>query len=290
MAKDSSSLMTLGLLAVGGYFAYEYLLAPAAPAAGGTPATGGTPAAGGTSTTPAVAAGTNWAGIYQALIAATGPDTQFTGTGNSRQATPYQWNFYLQRVISPSSPDTANLPDLNAVFPGVDLSQQMTAATYWTGVGAAMGAPASSLPGTIMASDAQLTANTGTSPSTATLARGPGYSAPVVTDITTGAVRQAGRSVSSAGESLSGFSGYWGLGDGGTDPNGNPCTPGWDSPCYANPYTVGATPVTPDLVAPTSFLTPTSSVAPMTLSSVPWYVWGGGAALLLAAFGSGGRR
>jgi hypothetical protein len=80
--------------------------------------------------------------IYAALKAAAASDPNFTGTGDALTSSPYRWNFYLQRVLPGATMDTpvSNTPDLNATFPGVDLSQNMTAAVYWAGMSNALGA------------------------------------------------------------------------------------------------------------------------------------------------------
>ena len=61
-------------------------------------------------------------------------DPNFTGSNDQMAGTPYHWNVYLGLVLP--SGDAA--PDPAVVFPGVDLTQPMTAATYWAGMGPAL--------------------------------------------------------------------------------------------------------------------------------------------------------
>lgn len=298
MAKDSSnSLMTLGLVAVGGYVAYEYFLAPAAATTtSGTPAPGGTVAPGAPAGTPPIMTG-SWPDVYARLIAATLPDTQFTGSGNSRQATPHQWNFYLERVLIPGQ-TSSTLPDLSAVFPGVDLTGQMTAATYWNGMGGALGA--TGLPAPVAS----------TSDFAAIVAGAPGVrTAPAQFAITPRGVRvgtPAGSPsviaprVSTRGGSagsLSGLGGYTAPGDG----SGMGFTVPFDA--SATVVDTGATDAfpfgTPGNVNPyydpnaqaDPFAWATKAPAAATgLAAVPWWAWAAGAALLFIAMPNEGRR
>jgi hypothetical protein len=287
MAMDTGQLLLIGGVALGGYYLYtNYLNVPAVAAATtGTPAAGsaassdgtGTPAAATVLTTPAAAAMSSiisgsWTDVYNRLLAAVIPDANLTGSGPSSTMTPYQWEFYLERVMIPGQV-ASSLPDMSTVFPGVDLTQQMTAATFWAGMGAALGAPVSSLPAPIATQDQVVQAVTA------------GVSAADV--LRPGTVGE--RSATSGSRSLVGY----GLGDGGTDINGNICTPGWDAGCIPNPLqTFGVTPLPTDYSAITQFLTPSTPTAAGTgLAAVPWWVWAlGGGLVLVMMVPSGGRR
>jgi hypothetical protein len=140
----ASSLITLGVLAVGGYFVYEMFFASpaaatAAPAIPATPATPATPAA-----TPAkpVSNGSLNA-IFTSilnLIQNTYKDTaNFTGAGSALTGTPAHFNVYL-KLASPG----AVIPDLGTVF-GTSASSPMTAAAYWNLMGPALAAANPSL-------------------------------------------------------------------------------------------------------------------------------------------------
>ena len=73
--------------------------------------------------------------MYTQIITQAAPDPNFTGSGDAMAGTPYHWNVYLALVL----PTGDATPDLGTVFPGVDLTQPMTAATYWAGMGPAIG-------------------------------------------------------------------------------------------------------------------------------------------------------
>jgi len=152
---DTGKLLTLAGLGVGGYFLYEYFFAaPAATAAPASPVTPVTPAptAGGTVsgstvvTSPAAGSGTqhttvsSLAAMYSNLLGMASTDTQFTGSGDNLSGTGYQWGFYLQRVLQPGQ--VVDLPlalYLSTVFPGQDMTKQMTASAFWAGMGPAVG-------------------------------------------------------------------------------------------------------------------------------------------------------
>lgn len=156
MAKSSgggSSLMTLGLMAVGGYFLYEYFFAPAATAAVALPAPGGTATSPATSTAappstpgavaggspaPAASAPSQLDTIYAALKVAAQPDTSFTGGGDLLTGLPYHWNSYLSMVYSGTIPDPAPLFDVNV---------PITAAAYWAKMAPALKAANTGLSG-----------------------------------------------------------------------------------------------------------------------------------------------
>jgi hypothetical protein len=150
------TLLTLGAVGVGGYFLYEWLTTPAAAAA--TPATSAAPlpsstspvvsstvTTGGAVTPPAPVvvepppaqvqpSGPSLASIFSNILAGASTDTNFTGAGNALSASPYHWNVYLQSAL----PAGDSIPDLGTVFPGVDLTQPMSATTYWAGMGPAL--------------------------------------------------------------------------------------------------------------------------------------------------------
>jgi len=278
MAKDSSSLMTLGLVAVGGYFAYEYFIAPSTVAVSSSSATVGT--TGGGSGAAASASGINWVTIYSQLVAATLPDTQFSGVGGSRQGTPYQWNFYLSRIIS------TPLPDLSAVFGNIDFSAPMTAATYWSAMGAALGAPAGSLPSPISAVSGQQAA--GTSIGTGHQAPGYAYSVDPVTIMNSDPLAGGGHSVRGTTGAVVGngsLAGFGAISCADVDPSFMgpvDCTP---TPQQNSDFIGGLEDSYNALLARFN-ATPQAT----GLAAVPWWAWAGGAALFVAAIGSGGRR
>lgn len=154
---DASSLMTLGLLAVGGYFVYEWLFATPATtaatttttgtAAAGTTAASASTAAGTTaaSTTPAAATGSTLDGIYAAMLAliATDQDPNFTGTGSAMMGTPYHFNVYLQLVATGYT-----VPDPAVVFgSATQADSTMSAAAFWAKTAPAMQAANAGLSG-----------------------------------------------------------------------------------------------------------------------------------------------
>lgn len=124
MAQGGNSLVTLGILAVVGYFAYEYFFA--APATAAAPAAAAPP-------TPPAGTGASSAmtldGVYTQLKALAAPDPNYTGTGDNLSGTPYHWQTDLN-VILPN-----NNIDLSTLFPNIDLTQPMTAASFWATVG-----------------------------------------------------------------------------------------------------------------------------------------------------------
>ena len=100
-----------------------------ASSASGSSATTATPSTGTTSTL---------AQIWAKAQAAAAPDASFIKNGGS--LTPYQWNFYISYVqqAAPSGYSGTWPPDPQVVFPGVDLTQPMSAATYWASMQPAM--------------------------------------------------------------------------------------------------------------------------------------------------------
>lgn len=96
----------------------------------GEPTTYPTPG-GGTGTTP-----TNLAGLWSAMQAWAGQDTNFTGSGSSLEGSGDHWMFYVTEVWpnAPAGYPSVWPPNWATVFPGVDESQQMTASTFWGGM------------------------------------------------------------------------------------------------------------------------------------------------------------
>jgi hypothetical protein len=133
------SAIKYGLLAVGGYLLYEWLFATPATAATAAPASTA-PA----SPAPAQSAFNKLDAIYSRLKTAAAADPNFTGSGDSLSGIPNRFNVYLARVWDGTATGTAapanpiTVPDPGAVFPGVDLNQPMTAATYWAGMSKAL--------------------------------------------------------------------------------------------------------------------------------------------------------
>ena len=137
---SGSSLLTLGALAVGGYFLYEWLFAPsataAAPAAAATTPTGTTaaastappvPAGSGPPPPPAPATGGTLDAIYQKILSTAAPDPNFTGAGSNLTGSAYQFDVYLT-LAAPS----LVIPDPNTVFGSSAAAiAPMTAAAYW---------------------------------------------------------------------------------------------------------------------------------------------------------------
>jgi len=72
---------------------------------------------------------TTYAALQSAISKVVGVDPAVTAAG----ATPYVLSYYLQNVAVPSLA-SVNLP-LGTIFSGVDLTQPMTVATFWAGVG-----------------------------------------------------------------------------------------------------------------------------------------------------------
>ena len=98
------------------------------------PATFQTPG-GGTAATPA-----NLAGLWAAIQQWAASDSAFTTSGGVVSGSPYHWSFYVSYIWpnAPSGWSGTWPPDLSSVFPGVDLTQPMTASTFWAGMGAAL--------------------------------------------------------------------------------------------------------------------------------------------------------
>lgn len=284
MAKSGgSSLMTLGLLSIGGCVAYEYFFAPSTAAAGSaTPAGGGGAAAG-----APVITGT-WSDVYSRLIAAATPDTNFVGTGASLQGTPSRWNYYMSLVMVPGQ-HVANLPDLQSTFPGVDLNAMMTAATYFAGMAAALGAPLSALP--IPTSATQSIAGGSTTDTAA--GRAPGYAAQVQWLMDTNPVG----TVAGDNHAPRGGGGTLVISDGALSGFGDVSCDSID-PTFMGP--VNCTPTAQqsgDFIEylqnaiGTGYGTPIGpTAAPSGLSTIPIWAWGVGAVGLLALVGSGGGR
>ena len=130
MAKDSGmgSLLTLGAVAVGGYFLYENFfatpaVAAAAPAAPAVPPVSTTVTTGGAPVVPAptpAPVGPSLASIFSNVLSGASTDPNFTGAGDALDSTGYRWNVYTGLAL----PGKA-VPSL----PGLDLSQK-TGITY----------------------------------------------------------------------------------------------------------------------------------------------------------------
>ena len=139
MAKDSGmgSMLTLGAVAVGGYFLYENFfatpaVAAAAPAAPAVPPVSTTVTTGGAPVVPAptpAPVGPSLASIYSNVLAGASIDPNFTGAGDALDSTGYRWNVYTGLAL----PGKA-VPSL----PGLDLSQNMTAQQYWAAMAPAL--------------------------------------------------------------------------------------------------------------------------------------------------------
>jgi len=147
-AGDSgSSILTLGLLAVGGYFVYEWLFTPATtttaattttPVATPTTASSVSTPVATTSTTPAAtttpASGSTLDSIYAAMLAGIDGDPNFTGSGSSITGTAYHFLVYLQLA----APGYA-MPDPGVVFQNAtQADQMMTAAAFWAAMAPAL--------------------------------------------------------------------------------------------------------------------------------------------------------
>lgn len=148
MAKDmTGTLLTLGAVGVGGYFLYEWLMTPSAPAV--TPVTTPVTTSGGTTvTTPASTSSTTAAGtttttttttpppalpslssLATAIQAGAATDPNFTGS--PLQSSGYRWNTYLNIALQ----GTGLATPTPASF---DLSQAMTFAQFWAGMAPAL--------------------------------------------------------------------------------------------------------------------------------------------------------
>ena len=104
------------------------------PAAATPSAVTPTPVATPLATTPTNPSGPSLDSLYTQLKTSAMGDTNFTGSGDSMSGTPYHWQFYVN-ALKPG-----NTLDLTVAFPGVDLTQPMTAAQFWAGAGPALGA------------------------------------------------------------------------------------------------------------------------------------------------------
>ena len=130
-------MLTLGAVAVGGYFLYENFfatpaVAAAAPAAPAVPPVSTTVTTGGAPVVPAptpAPVGPSLASIYSNVLAGASTDPNFTGAGDALDSTGYRWNVYTGLAL----PGKA-VPSL----PGLDLSQNMTAQQYWAAMAPAL--------------------------------------------------------------------------------------------------------------------------------------------------------
>ena len=146
-SSGGPSLLSLGLLAVGGYFVYEWFFAtPATAATTTTPVTpatttpvtstpAATTSAPATSTTAAPAAFT-LDSLYAAMLAsiAAHNDPAFTGTADNLSSSAWEFGTYLN-VVDPS----LTVPDPSVVFGSQTAATgPMTAASYWSLMGPAL--------------------------------------------------------------------------------------------------------------------------------------------------------
>lgn len=154
MAKSTGgTLLTVGLVGVAGYLAYEYFFtapATAAPAPAPStlppqPTTTSAPAsmpAEATTTTQAsaVPVSSTLDQIYQQIKAGIKTDPNFAGSGDSATGTTDQFNYYLNLYRG-----AYNLPDvLGSVFP---TSQTLTLAQFWAAMAPALKAAVPGLSG-----------------------------------------------------------------------------------------------------------------------------------------------
>jgi hypothetical protein len=141
---NSNSLLTLGLLAVGGYFVWEWFFATPATATSTTPAVPATPATPAATTTGAspvstpapTASGVTLDSLYSQMVAliTKDADPNFTGSGDSLSGSAWQFATYLA-IVDP----TLTIPDPTVVFGSVaGATGPMTAASYWALMGPAL--------------------------------------------------------------------------------------------------------------------------------------------------------
>src|ERR1039458_137741 len=138
--SSMGSLVTLGAVAVGGYFLYETFFATPATAAATPVAVPATVAPVSTTVTTGgpvpvtvqapLAPGRSLNSIYSNVIAGASTDPNFTGAGDSLTSSGYRWNVYLGLSL----PAGKTIPNV----PGFDLSQNMTALQYWAVMGPAL--------------------------------------------------------------------------------------------------------------------------------------------------------
>jgi hypothetical protein len=147
MAKDAlGTILTLGAVGVGGYFLYEWLITPATTAAASTPATPATSTPAGTTpvsttvttggavtSTPATPVATPVAAALPSLASITasiqsGAATDPNFTGSPLQSSGYRWQTYLNIAMQNAGLATPSSPT------NIDLSQNMTFATYWAAI------------------------------------------------------------------------------------------------------------------------------------------------------------
>jgi hypothetical protein len=119
----------------------QALMTSSASGSANTPITSNTPAATPTpapvtpAATPAsTPSGPSLDSLYTQLKTSATGDANFTGSGDALSGTPYHWQFYVNAL------EPGNTLNLTTAFPGVDLTQPMTAATFWAGAGPALGA------------------------------------------------------------------------------------------------------------------------------------------------------
>lgn len=179
-AGNTNGLLIAGLVAVGGYFVYEWLYGT--PAAATTTTTTDTGTGTGTGTGSGTSSGSTSSGssssgspgssatstsgktldsIYAAILSTATGDPNFTGSGSNLSGSAYHFDVYL-RLAAPGM----TIPDSNVVFgtttffpiqangmPSTTLetinnaAQPMTLAAYWAKMGPALSAANAGLSG-----------------------------------------------------------------------------------------------------------------------------------------------
>jgi hypothetical protein len=131
------TILTLGLVGVGAYFLYEYLIAPNLVAAVPTPTPGTTPASTGQPTTVSTAPSSTPAttGTPQPITAQSTPAQMqakmlAAGDDPTTNHSVSQWNYYYAQVAGIAGPDSAvvlpNSPD--------PVNQLIPFSTWWAGM------------------------------------------------------------------------------------------------------------------------------------------------------------
>ncbi len=123
-----NAAVKVGLVGIGGYFAYKWYTGrqAAAPAS----STALVPLV---TQAPAPAAAPQMDSWYSQLKAAAAADSNFTGSGDSLSSSPDHWNVYLNSVTGYSA-------DLDSLFGGIDKTTSIratpavTAAVFWAAV------------------------------------------------------------------------------------------------------------------------------------------------------------
>jgi hypothetical protein len=141
--SSMGNIVTLGAVAVGGYFLYEWLFVPAvvapaavAPVSTVTPVSTTVTTDGPVVTAPVPTAAppsqssSSLSSVLANMQSGIATDPNFTGSGMSATSSGYRFNTYLGLAL-PSGEAVPNLPSL-------DLSQNMTLAQYWAAMGPAL--------------------------------------------------------------------------------------------------------------------------------------------------------